>query len=126
MTFRTRQSSSVLEIGAYCEGTCGHNGPGSVASRTPIHGRTGRGGAHRYLPSGAPAYGMPRKIRYGPDRVPRTRPASVRAVSPAAAPAGSARRTSAGAGPERTVQASGADTSTVSTRAEAVTVTASR
>ncbi|MGW4027622.1 hypothetical protein [Streptomyces sp. NPDC005009] len=69
---------------------------------------------------------MPWKIRYAPDRVPRTRPASVRTVSPVAAPAGSARRTSAGAGPERTVQASGADTSTVSIRAEAVTVTAFR
>ncbi|GGZ10106.1 hypothetical protein GCM10010385_68900 [Streptomyces geysiriensis] len=63
---------------------------------------------------------MPRKIRYPPDRVPRTSPAPVRTLSPTAAPAGAVCRASAAEGGRRAAEAQGADIIGESVRADTV------
>jgi hypothetical protein len=56
---------------------CGAQGPGFVASRIPVHGSGGSGGRRRSSPTGARAYGMPRKISMPFVWLPRTRPQRV-------------------------------------------------
>src|SRR5215831_16792462 len=48
--------------------------PGWVASRTPLHGCGGCGAANRRTPTGAAAYGIPRKTAPPLFQVPRTSP----------------------------------------------------
>ena len=54
---------------------CGAQGPDAVASRSPSQGATGSGGVNRRSPTGAAAYGMPRKWQTDPRRNPTMAPA---------------------------------------------------
>src|SRR5882724_6042427 len=79
--FRDRQSSLIGRsrpaISAF--GGCGHTGPKLFATRTPAHGSGGWGGRQRNAPTGAAAYGMPRKTVSERSRpaMPSTSPDSV-------------------------------------------------
>src|SRR5690606_1747172 len=75
VTSRNKQSSEPICSPA---SICTHGSPGSVASATPRHGRTGAGGRHRRAPVGGRANRMPENSRTVPSSVPRIQPESMR------------------------------------------------
>ena len=110
-TLRLRYSSpATTGFGSSASNGGGYPGMGAVgpwvtASRTPVHGATGSGARKRRSPTGAAAYGTPRKATTPPVRTPCTAPAAVSAMIDVAVLTGRAFRAGCrprnGAGPDQ-------------------------
>src|SRR5580692_8181970 len=80
-------AASFLANGDIPNGTCGQVSPNAFASRTPDHGRGGRGGMNRESPAVDAPYGMPKKRSTLPCARPSTVPPEVRTRGEAGAAA---------------------------------------